>query len=62
MLDEEHKRGCPRLQSWDAGEWDAPCLCNSLQCRMNDLKDKWNYFIATLIFEFELLYKRIIKW
>lgn len=23
----EHEPNCPRLQFWDAGEWDAPCLC-----------------------------------
>jgi hypothetical protein len=23
----EHEAGCPRLQFWDAGEWEAPCYC-----------------------------------
>lgn len=23
----EHQPGCPRLEAWDHGEWDAPCTC-----------------------------------
>ena len=23
----EHQPNCPRLQFWDAGEWEAPCTC-----------------------------------
>jgi hypothetical protein len=23
----EHEPGCPRSQFWDAGEWEAPCVC-----------------------------------
>ncbi len=23
----EHEAGCPRSQFWDAGEYQAPCLC-----------------------------------
>lgn len=23
-----HAKGCPRLQFWDAGQLDAPCLCD----------------------------------
>lgn len=22
-----HHKRCPRLQFWDAGEWECPCLC-----------------------------------
>lgn len=28
----EHEQGCPRLQFWDAGEWQAPCTCRD-PCR-----------------------------
>jgi hypothetical protein len=24
---EQHDRNCPRLQFWDAGEFQAPCTC-----------------------------------
>ncbi len=27
MATREHRPGCPRLQFWDAGVWDAPCTC-----------------------------------
>lgn len=23
----EHHPSCPRVQFWDAGEWECPCLC-----------------------------------
>ena len=22
-----HHPSCPRIQFWDAGEWECPCLC-----------------------------------
>lgn len=22
-----HHKSCPRLQFWDAGEWECPCVC-----------------------------------
>jgi len=25
----QHEPNCPRLQFWDGGEWEAPCLCES---------------------------------
>ena len=27
----EHLPGCPRLQFWDAGEWECPCLCDEIR-------------------------------
>jgi len=26
-MERDHEAGCPRLQFWDAGEHEAPCLC-----------------------------------
>ncbi len=35
-----HTDGCPRLQFWDAGEFDAPCLCD----QQNECEHDWTKF------------------
>lgn len=32
----DHKPGCPRLQFWDAGEWEAPCTCDDDEPERSD--------------------------
>ena len=37
----EHEPGCPRLQFWDAGEYDAPCTCKDEGT--DEVSDKTDY-------------------
>lgn len=35
-LEREHRQGCPRLQFWDAGEYEASCTCDYPRSRSTD--------------------------
>ena len=65
-MDIEHEPGCPRLQFWDAGEFEAPCWCGeaepNVDALQNEINEYWMVKVNELITERNNAEQKAADW